>query len=100
MRFGSDSIPLIADGEARVEVRGGFQPDTIVTRSGRPLRLTFNRHESWPCSDRVVFPEFGVTAQLPPHEDVIVELLPEAPGEYRFTCGAGRLDGLLIVERG
>ena len=100
MRFSSDSIPLIADGAACVEVRGGFQPDTIVTRAGRPLRLTFNRHESWPCSDRVVFPDFGVAAELPPHEDVIVELLPEVPGEYRFTCGAGRLDGSLIVERG
>ena len=99
MRLSSESIPLIADGEARVEVRGGFQPDTIVARAGRPLRLTFNRHESWPCSDRVVFPDFGIAAELPPHQDVVVELLPEAPGEYEFTCGIGRLEGSLIVER-
>ena len=94
----SDSIPRVADGDARIEVRGGYQPDTIVTRAGRPLRLTFNRHESWPCSDRVVFPDFDVEAELPAHEDVVVELFPDEPGEYEFTCGMGMLKGRLIVE--
>ena len=98
LRFRSDSIPHVADGAARIEVRGGYQPDTIVTRAGRPLRLTFNRHESWPCSDRVVFPDFNVEAELPAHEDVVVELFPDEPGEYEFTCGMGMLKGRLIVE--
>ena len=98
LRFRSDSIPRVADGDARIEVRGGYQPDTIVTRAGRPLRLTFNRHESWPCSDRVVFPDFNVEVELPAHEDVVVELFPDEPGEYEFTCGMGMLKGRLIVE--
>ena len=98
LRFRSDSIPHVADGDARIEVRGGYHPDTIVTRAGRPLRLTFNRHESWPCSDRVVFPDFDVEAELPAHEDVVVELFPDEPGEYEFTCGMGMLKGRLIVE--
>jgi hypothetical protein len=97
-RFRSDPIPHIADGEARVEVRGGYQPETIVTRAGRPLRLTFNRHESSPCSDRVIFPDFDVMAELPIHQDVVVELLPDKPGEYEFTCGMGMLKGRLIVQ--
>jgi plastocyanin domain-containing protein len=97
-RFEPDSIPRIADGEARVEVSGGFRPDTLVARAGRPLRLTFNRHESWPCSDRVVFPDFDVVVDLPAHEDVVVELRPDEPGEYEFTCGKGMLRGRLIVE--
>ena len=97
-RFRSEPIPRIADGEARVEVRGGYQPETIVTRAGRPLRLTFNRHESWPCSDRVIFPDFDLIAELPIHEDVVVELLPDEPGEYEFTCGMGMLKGRLIVQ--
>ena len=91
-------MPRIADGEVRVEVRGGYRPDVIVTRAGRPLRLVFTRHETWPCSDRVVFPDFGVTAELPAHEDVVVELVIDEPGEYEFTCGLGRLEGRLVVE--
>ena len=97
-RYLSEPVPRVADGAARVEVRGGYVPDTIVTRAGRPLRLTFHRHESWPCSDRVVFADFGIAADLPAHEDVVVDLLPTEPGEYEFTCGMGRLTGRLIVE--
>lgn len=97
-RLKSEPVPRIADGAVRIDVRGRYEPETIVCRAGEPLRLTFFRHESWPCSDRVVFPDFGVEAQLPVHESVIVELLPEEPGEYDFTCGMGMLEGRLIVE--
>jgi plastocyanin domain-containing protein len=93
----TESTPRTADGQARVQVRGRYDPDIVVTRAGRPLRITFTRHDTWPCSDRVVFPELGVSAELPPHEDVIVDLLPEFPGEYEFTCGMGMLRGRLIV---
>ena len=96
----STSIPHTADGELRIDVRGGYEPDIIVTRSGRPLRLTFNRHESWPCSDRVVFEDFGVDVALPAHRDVVVEIVPVTAGEYEFTCGRGELTGRLIVQEG
>ena len=97
-RFRPNSIPRVADGEIRIDVSGGYEPETIVARAGRPLRLTFNRRESWPCSERVVFPDFGVSADLPVHEDVVVDLMPEEPGDYEFTCARGRLEGHLIVE--
>ena len=100
MRFQveTESIPRIVDGDVRVEVSGRYEPDTIVMRAGHPLRLTFNRHESWPCSDRVVFPDFDLEVDLPSHEDVIVELDIPGPGEYEFTCGRGVLRGRVIVE--
>ena len=97
-RFRSDPLPPITDGHALVAVRGGYEPATIVTRAGNPLRLTFTRHESSACSERVVFPAFGIAADLPPHEDVVVELLPQEPGEYEFTCGMGMLKGRLVVK--
>ena len=100
MRFreSTEALPRIADGDVRIEVRGGYEPETIVTRAGHPLRLTFNRHESWPCSDRVVFPELGVAADLPQHRDVVVELMTLSPGDYEFTCGMGMLRGHIIVQ--
>ena len=83
--------------EVRVLVSGGYRPDTIVARVGRPLRIVFRREETAACSERVVFPAFGKSAMLPAYEDVAVELLPEQPGEYEFTCQMGMLRGRLIV---
>ena len=84
--------------EAMVLVKGGYTPDTIVVERGRPLRLTFRREESTPCSEQVIFDAFGKSAQLPEGKPVALELMPAAPGEYRFTCQMGMLQGRLIVE--
>jgi len=84
--------------EARVRIKGGYEPDTIFASAGRPLRLTFYREETASCSERVVFPAFGKSATLPPFQEVTLELLPEQAGEYEFTCGMGMLRGRLVVR--
>ena len=94
----TESIPRVVDGSVRIDVGGGFHPETIATRAGRPLRLTFHRRETWPCSDRVVFPAFGIDAELSAHEDVVIDITPQHAGEYEFTCGMGMLSGTLIVQ--
>ena len=81
-----------------IRVHGGYSPDTVYARSGEPLRLVFRREETAACSERVVFPDFGKSAMLPPYQDVTIELAPEAAGEYAFTCQMGMLHGRLIVE--
>ena len=83
--------------EVRVRVRGGYQPDTISAEAGVALRIVFQREESAPCSEQVVFPAFGKSAMLPRGEKVSVDLLPEEPGEYEFTCGMRMLSGRLVV---
>lgn len=83
-----------------VRVKGGFEPDTIVARAYEPLRLVFRREETSSCSERVVFPELGHSATLPPFQDVPLELGPQSPGEYAFTCQLGVLNGLLVVVPG
>ena len=84
--------------EVRIRVRSSYEPDTISARAGRPLRLTFHREDTSACTERVIFPAFGKSAMLPPFEDVTVELLPEQPGEYEFTCQMGMLRGRLLVS--
>jgi plastocyanin domain-containing protein len=81
----------------RIRVRGGYHPDTVHARIGEPVRLIFRREETAPCSERVVFPDFGKSAMLPAHEDVTIELAPERSGRYEFTCQMGMLRGTLIV---
>ena len=84
--------------EAMVLVKGGYTPDVIVVRHGKPVRLNFRREESSACSEMVVFGDFGKSAKLPTGETVSLEFLPEKPGEYEFTCQMGMLRGKLVVE--
>jgi plastocyanin domain-containing protein len=84
--------------EVEVTVKGGYQPASIVVEAGRPLRLNFTRREASMCGEEVVLPEFGRRAHLPENKTVAVEVTPERPGEYEFTCGMNMYKGKLIVR--
>lgn len=84
--------------EALILVKGGYTPDTIVVRAGKPVRLSFRREETASCSERVIFADFGKSAELPVGKTVPVELLPERPGEYEFACPMGMFRGRLVAE--
>jgi len=83
--------------EAFVVVKGGYSPDTIRLEAGRPARLVFNRQEADPCSEKVVFDDFGISADLPEGDNVTVEFTPSEPGEYEFACQMGMLRGKIVV---
>lgn len=84
--------------EVTVIVKGGYTPDTIVVKRGRPVRLNFFRDEVNSCSDTVVFGDLGVAKPLPAHQTTAVEFTPEKAGSFAFTCGMNMLRGRLIVE--
>lgn len=84
--------------EVAVIVKGGYTPDVIVVKAGRPVRLAFTRQESSACSEKVLFPDFNQSALLPEGEQVTLEFTPDKPGEYGFQCQMGMLRGKLIVE--
>ena len=88
----------MAPGTARIDVDGAYSPDKVVVAAGAPARLVFHRHDSSPCSEQVVFPQFGLRADLPQHKDVTVDLPAAEPGEYDFECGMGMLHGRLVVR--
>ena len=81
-----------------VTVRGGYQPSAVVAKAGQVVRLNFTRRESTPCGEEVVLPDFGRRAHLPQDKTVSIEVRPEKPGEYEFTCGMNMYKGRLIVE--
>jgi plastocyanin domain-containing protein len=83
---------------ALIIVKGGYSPDTIVLERNVPAKLVFRREESAACSERVVLPAFGLSATLPQGEEVAVEFLPTARGEFWFTCHMGVLKGRIVVE--
>lgn len=84
--------------ERQIVVRAGYDPAEVHVDAGIPIRLVFRRQESSACSERVVFPDLGISATLPAFKDTAVVLdIPEA-GSYPFTCEMEMLHGLLVVE--
>ncbi len=84
--------------EVAITVKGGYTPDVIVVKAGRPVRFVFTRQESGSCSEKVLFPDFNQSALLPEGEQVTLEFTPDKAGEYGFQCQMGMLRGKLIVE--
>ncbi len=84
--------------ESKIVVKGGYTPDVIVVKAGKPVRLTFVRQETAACSEMVIFGDFNKSAKLPPGEEVPIELLPTKAGEHEFACQMGMIRGKLVVE--
>lgn len=84
--------------EIKVTVKGGYSPDVIVVRQGKPVRLEFYRDETASCSEQVIFGDFGIAKNLPAFKSTAVELNPDKPGEFTFTCGMNMMRGKLIVN--
>ena len=83
--------------EINVVVKGGYDPDVIVVKRGKPVRLHFTRQESALCSEVVVFDQLGQSAKLPEGESVTVEFTPQQTGEIPFQCQMGMLRGKVVV---
>lgn len=84
--------------EVKVNVRGGYDPDVIVVKQGKPVRLHFNRQESAMCSEMVIFDKIDLSAKLPEGETVTIEFTPQNKGEIPFQCQMGMLRGKVVVQ--
>jgi plastocyanin domain-containing protein len=84
--------------EVQVRVDGGYSPAAVAVVAGRPVRLSFERADTSGCSEEVVLPAFGIRRFLPTGSVTSIELTPERPGTYEFTCGMGMLRGRLVVS--
>jgi plastocyanin domain-containing protein len=84
--------------EVPINVKGGYDPDVIVVKRGKPVRLLFNRQESALCSEMVIFDKIDKSAKLPEGETVAIEFTPDEAGEIPFQCQMGMLRGKVIVQ--
>lgn len=84
--------------EVDVTVKGGYSPDVIEVEAGKPVQLSFYRDEEASCSEEILFPDFQIRRELPAFQTTLIELLPQQPGRYEFTCGMGMLRGNLVVK--
>lgn len=81
-----------------IHVKGGYDPDVIVVKAGKPVQLDFYRDETADCSEQLLLPAFKKNELLAPFQTTTVKFTPEQKGEYDFTCGMGMLRGKIIVQ--
>jgi plastocyanin domain-containing protein len=84
--------------EIQVTVKGGYSPDVIVVKQGKPVRLDFYRDETASCSKQVIFGDFGIVKDLPAFKSTAIQFTPDKAGEFIFTCGMNMMRGKLIVN--
>ncbi len=84
--------------EVDIVVDGGYKPDRIEVKSGEPVRLNFYRQDPSSCLERVLLPDFNRALDLTLNRTTSVEIVPEKPGEYTFTCGMNMYRGMIKVQ--
>jgi plastocyanin domain-containing protein len=87
-----------APQERVIIVQAGYHPERVAVDVGAPVRLTFRREGSDPCSDAVLLPELGRFAELPEGRSVSIDCGILEPGEYEFSCERGHLRGRIVVQ--
>ena len=88
---GIQSVDILVDG--------GYTPDRIEVRAAEPVKLNFLRKDPSSCLERVLLPDFNKALDLTLNQTTSVEILPEKPGEYTFTCGMNMYRGVVIAEK-
>lgn len=81
-----------------VNVKGGYDPETVVLKQGVPAVLNFTRQDPSSCLDRVVFPDFGINRELPKGEEQVIKIDTSKAGEYQWACGMDMFHGKLIIK--
>ncbi len=77
---------------------GVYEPAVIRTKSGEQVTLRFIRRDSSPCSEKVLFSDLDVSADLPIGTPYDLTFTPDKKGEFDFACQMGMYRGKLIVE--
>ena len=84
--------------EVDIVVDGGYTPDKIEVTAGEPVKLNFYRQDPSGCLEQVLLPDFNKALDLTLNETTSVEIVPEKPGEYTFTCGMNMYRGTIEVK--
>ncbi len=77
---------------------GGFAPARIEVPSGKATILALTRDTQPNCASKIVFPDLGITKDLPPGKTILVTIPAMQAKELKFACGMGMYRGLVVVR--
>lgn len=76
---------------------GGFKPDVVYAKRGRPLTMVFNRTEKDTCATEVVIASERIRKELPLNQSVPVMFIPTKVGDVHFACPMNMVTGTVKV---
>jgi hypothetical protein len=89
----------VASGKVAVQVNDrGFFPSSISIVAGQAAELEFMRTTDETCAASVVFPELGITRELPLNRPVRVPLPADQTRTLAFQCGVGDHRSAVIIQ--
>jgi plastocyanin domain-containing protein len=81
-----------------VVANGVYQPANIKVVANKKVILTFDRKDSAPCAETVVFPQLDISESLAMGDGNNITLPALEVGEYDFHCQMQMYTGKLVVQ--
>lgn len=75
----------------------GYTPGDVKVKAGIPVKMNFQKDFEGGCVSVFVMQDFKIQQSLSVGKTTI-DLKPDKPGTYAFSCGMGMYGGNLIVE--
>ncbi|MGK2234980.1 MAG: plastocyanin domain-containing protein [Pseudomonadota bacterium] len=87
------------DNKVTIVVDNGvYKPRHIKVAANKEVVLTFDRKDSAPCAETVVFPQLDISKTLAMGDGNMVKLPALEAGEYDFHCQMQMYKGKLVAE--
>ncbi len=96
--FGKKVKEVAVERQVQIVVEGGYSPEVIDVKQGRPVTLNFLRKDPSSCLEEVVLPDFGVRKHLELNQTTSIEITPRQSGEFTFSCGMNMYHGKIKVS--
>lgn len=95
--FGKKEESMEASETVTITVDGGYKPNVIRIKQGKPVRLTFIRKDTNTCLEELYFPDYKIKEYLPMNTPVTITLNPPHKGMAGFHCGMNMFHGRIEV---
>jgi plastocyanin domain-containing protein len=76
----------------------GFAPSHVTFKKGAPASLVFTRTTDETCATQVVFPDLGITKDLPKGSPVTIDVPTDKPQNLTFQCGMGMYRSAVVIQ--
>lgn len=96
--FGKKDEAAEAGKVMTILVDGGYKPNTIRIKQGKPVKLTFLRKDQNSCLEEVVLADYKIKEYLPLNQPVTVTLNPPHPQTSDFRCGMNMFHGRIETQ--